>query len=88
MTYNLKKIMTRAHEIACQGMGGYRFLFSMALRAAWGEAKAAVRAALETPADKIYAAIRMIENKSRVGVREFARIAALRSELAGLAVAA
>lgn len=88
MTYNRKAIMTRAHEIARQGMGGYRFLFSMALARAWGEAKTAVKAALETPADKIRAAIRMIENKSRVGIREFARIDARRSELFGLAVAA
>lgn len=55
---------------------------------AWSEAKAAVRAALETPVDKIRTAIRMIENNSRVGIRDFAQIDALRLELFGLVVAA
>lgn len=89
MTYNCKEIMTRAWEIVKSEYGGYSKIdMRYAMCRAWDEAKAAMRATLETPADKIYAAIRMIENKSRVGIREFAQIEALRSELTGLAVAA
>ena len=80
MTYNRKKIMTRAWEIV---KGEYGFYSSINMRSAmsraWSEAKAAVRAAIETPADKVLSAIHMIENKSRVGIREFARIDALRA---------
>lgn len=87
MTYNRKKIMTRAWEIIRGEYGFYSGInMRYAMSRAWSEAKAVVRAALETPADKIYAAIRMIENKSRVGIREFERLATLRSELAGLQV--
>lgn len=89
MTYNRKQIMTRAWQIVKTEYGKYNAInMRYALHRAWSEAKAVVRAAMQTPAEKLRSSIRMIENKSRVGIREFAQIDALRSELAGLAVAA
>lgn len=45
--FNKSEIMRRAHEIARKGTGGYRVLFAMALRQAWGEARRAGRTTVE-----------------------------------------
>jgi hypothetical protein len=89
MTYNRKRIMRRAWQIVKTEYGKYNAInMRYALHRAWSEAKAVVRAAMQTPDEKLRFAIRMIENKSRVTLQDFARIGALQSEISALGVAA
>lgn len=82
--FDRAKIMKAAWEIVKKGPEWKKYRLTRlkyALQDAWSAAKHAAKTAIQTPAEKIYEALIMLECKERWNTADFAEAAKLRGTL-------